>query len=112
MDAATIEKNITEKLKAKFAAAERSREYVGRIDPMAFDSAEAIDRHVLKSKGYKKWNTVHVEAIPDILDTIPKIGMRPTERAMAHDSKFGADETRRADAVKIAPGLAYIRIGV
>jgi len=112
MDAATIEKNITEKLKAKFAAGERAREYIGQIDPMAFDSAEEIDRHVLKVKGYKRWNTVHVDAIPDVFGTIPKIGMRPVERQMAHDSKFGADETRRADAVKLAPGLANIRIGV
>jgi len=111
MDAATIEKNITEKLKAKFAAAERAREYIGQVDPMAFDTGEAIDRHVLKVKGYKRWNTVHVDAIPDVMGTIPKIGMRPVER-MAQDSKFGIDETRRADAVKLAPGLANIRIGV
>jgi hypothetical protein len=111
MDAATLKKQITDELKAKFAAAERARLYIGQIDPMAFDSAEAIDRHVLQAKGYKRAKTVHVDAIPDILETLPKLGMRPVER-MAHDSKFGIDETRRADAVKLAPGLANIRIGV
>jgi hypothetical protein len=118
MDEDSINRRIAEavkgqeqKLKAKFAAAERAREYIGQVDPMAFDTGEAIDRHVLKVKGYKRWNTVHVDAIPDVMGTITKIGMRPVER-MAQDSKFGIDETRRADACKLAPGLANIRIGV
>jgi hypothetical protein len=111
MDAATIEKTITGKLNAKFSAAREVKPWVGEVDPMAFDSAEAIFRHALKARGHKKWNTLHADALRDMLETYPKQGMRPVERTAA-DPKFAMDESRRADAIKLAPGLANIRIGV
>jgi hypothetical protein len=118
MDSESINKRIDDavrareqNLKARFAAAENAKKWIGAVDPMAFDSDVAIKQHVLKTRGYKRWNTIHPDAMDDVLATIPQIGMRPVER-MAQDSKFGIDETRRADAVKLAPGLANIRIGV
>jgi hypothetical protein len=110
MDEASIEKRVTEKLKSKFDAARDVKPWVGEVDPMAFDSGEAIYRHALKARGHKRWNTAHAEALRDLLDTYPKQGMRPVERAA--DPKYAMDESRRADAVKLAPGLANIRIGV
>ena len=77
---------------------------------MAFDSGEAIYRHALKARGHKRWNTAHAEALRDLLDTYPKQGMRPVERSA--DPKYAMDESRRSDAIKLAPGLANIRIGV
>jgi hypothetical protein len=110
MDEASIEKRVTEKLKSKFDAARDVKPWVGEVDPMAFDSGEAIYRHALKARGHKRWNTAHAEALRDLLDTYPKQGMRPVERSA--DPKYAMDESRRADAVKLAPGLANIRIGV
>lgn len=118
MDADSINKRIDvavraegQKLKDKFDAARDVKPWVGDVDPMAFDSAESVFRHALKARGHKRWNTMHVDALRDMLETYPKQGMRPVERTAA-DPKFAMDESRRADAIKIAPGLANIRIGV
>jgi len=111
MDEASIEKRVTERLKAKFDAAREVKPWVGEVDPMAFDSGEAIYRHALKARGHKRWNTAHSEALRDLLDTFPKAGARPVERR-ADDPRFAMDSSRRADAEKIAPGLKNIRIGV
>jgi hypothetical protein len=110
MDEASIEKRVTERLKSKFDAARDVKPWVGEVDPMAFDSGEAIYRHALKARGHKRWNTAHAEALRDLLDTYPKQGMRPVERSA--DPKYAMDESRRSDAIKLAPGLASIRIGV
>lgn len=118
MDAESINKRIDvavraegQKLKDKFDAARDVKAWVGEVDPMAFDSAESVFRHALKARGHKRWNTMHADALRDMLETYPKQGMRPVERTAA-DPKFAMDESRRADAIKIAPGLANIRIGV
>ncbi len=110
MDAATLKKQITDELKAKFDAARAVKPWVGEVDPMAFDTAEHVYRHALKARGHKRWNTMHADALADMLETFPKQGMRPVERSA--DPKYAMDESRRADAVKLAPGLANIRIGV
>ena len=118
MDADSINKRIDvavraegQKLKDKFDAARDVKAWVGEVDPMAFDSAESVFRHALKARGHKRWNTMHADALRDMLETYPKQGMRPVERQSA-DPKFAMDESRRADAIKIAPGLAKIHIGV
>src|SRR6185369_5937462 len=82
------------------------RAYVGEIPPtMAFDSAADVYRHALVMKGVDGAKTMHPDALPTVLKTLPKIGAKPVEVAhIAMDSNSDAFKAAR----EIAPGLANI----
>ena len=104
------EKSVHGRMKSLFEAAKEVKPYIGEIDPMAFDSGEAIQRHALKALGRKDADTLPSGALSTILELLPKAGARPVDRQRS--TEMAMDQSTRAGAVALAPGLSRITIGV
>jgi hypothetical protein len=88
----------------------------GTFDALAFDSAESMKRHALKTLGSKHWEKVDASALDALLEAHPNVGARPPERLAADGSarnfvgsRANQDHIKAARA--IAPGLENIKIG-
>lgn len=97
-------------LRDRFAAARLVERIIGQVDPMAFDSADAIKIHTCQKRGIKGAEHFNSAALDHIISGLPSAGARPIE----HTGKppMAMDSTTRADALKYAPGLAKVTIGV
>lgn len=103
-------KAVRESMQALHEAATEVKPYIGEINAMAFDSGEAIKRHALKSLGVKEADKLHASALSTILGYQRKAGAHPIE-SNRRGGDMAMDSSAHADAVKMAPGLANIRIG-
>lgn len=89
------------------AALSDVRDYVGEIPAsMAFDSASDVYRHALVMKGVDGAKTMHADALPTVLKTLPKIGS--VKSVVADTSHLAMDASAISKAQKIAPGLEHI----
>jgi hypothetical protein len=79
------------------------RPFVGELS-MAFDSGEAVYRHVLKGLGVKGHDIIHASALPTILDMQPKPGARPRV-----ENKLAQDAALQSGFSKDFPGADRLR---
>lgn len=81
MDAAidVAVKRANENAKAIRDAERAVRPYVGEL-AIAFDSAEGVYRHTLKSLGVKDADKVHASALPALLNMVPVPGARQSRQ--------------------------------
>lgn len=100
-------KRVREEQRAMFTALSDVRPYVGELS-MAFDSADEVYRHSLGMLGVKDAKTIHASALKTILGMQPKAGAKPNH-VREH---MAMDAATIDEAVKLAPGLANIKIGV
>ena len=81
------------------------RDWVGEIPmTMAFDSAESVYRHALKMRSVKDADTLHGDALLPILESLPKVGVKPVPEV----ERIAMDQGTVSEAVKMAPGLEMI----
>jgi len=105
-----VEKAVTSKFKGLYEAAEFVAPYIGKVDPMAFDSGEDIIVHANEKMGVKDAKLIGGgPAGRAVLGYQRKAGAHPVEHTSAKSMTM--DEGTRADATKYAPGLAKITIG-
>ena len=101
--------SVEARMRDRYEAARIVKEYIGDIEPMAFDSGDAIKQHCLKSLGVKDYDKLTGAALDIVLGYQRKAGARPVERGAP---KLGMDAAVKADAKKYAPGIEHITIGV
>ena len=113
MDAAlvakTVEASVTKRIQGLYAAADAVRPYIGEVNPMAFDSGDAIKVHALEKLRVKDASKLTGAALDVVLGYQQKAGARPVERTKPD---LAMDSSTKADALKYAPGLAKVTIGV
>lgn len=107
------EKRVAERVRQaerEIRAAEKDcLPYVGDMGGMVFDSAPDVYRHALKILDVPEAATIHESALKTVLRMQPKAGSKPTR---VSEPAMAADASMRDAAVKFAPGLANITIGV
>lgn len=92
------------------------KQKVGTFDALAFDSAEGMKRHALKTLGCSEYETIHATALDSLLKAYPNTGAKPPERLAADGNprqRLGSGGP--SSAVKLAqemtPDLKFFKIG-
>ena len=90
-------------------ALDKVRPWVGELSStLAMDSGDDVYRHAAKALGIAGAETIHASALPTLIEMQPKPGARKTQQG----NGLAMDESSKSEAMKIAPGIANIHVGV
>lgn len=90
MDAALVEKNVTEKIKALYVAARKVKPIVGDVDPFAYTSPDDIYALALVKKGYdpKKYNRAAWQGMAEMAVSDSATQWKPVAKNVGYDKNI------------------------